>query len=450
MLWPKCRLALVVLQIISSDVVAVEDPDQGYSYLGDGACTGDGGSLTDTLHVVFEKEVFEDDDDFYSFCNSVCATLSIEEALEYFGIPKSVCIAFTVVYDDFDYVCGFHMPGLVAVAGTVVVDLISTLMELPVADFEYVCGNSEFDDTESRRLTEDGALCITQTDGSDGAECYYMPSDNCALDTAPCPGQFVKLGDGACIGDGGSYTNTVFLFFYDENDDYDSHPFMICEDICSSESECIAYTIGRMDPESDMSAILCALNMPGLTESSASEKFGAEFEYAYECGDALCITEVEEVGDTAECYVYYNATTCGTAAASCPTPAPTPVPTPPPTPAPTPVPCADDDKHIAALAANGHGLTISGCAAVSDFCSHRKYGGVVQATCPATCGLCGPCADDDDHIAALASGHGLTSVAVSTWPRSAHILNTAAQCRRPALQRVAPARSAATPLLPPA
>jgi hypothetical protein len=96
-----------------------------------------------------------------------------------------------------------------------------------------------------------------------------------------------------------------------------------------------------------------------------------------------------------------------------PTQAPTPSPTPSPTSAPTPSPtttCADDDDQAAVLA-SGHGLTISGCVDVAAFCAHRKYGKVLQATCPATCFLprCYEwCADDDDQVAALASGHGLT------------------------------------------
>jgi hypothetical protein len=68
--------------------------------------------------------------------------------------------------------------------------------------------------------------------------------------------------------------------------------------------------------------------------------------------------------------------------------------------------CEDDDEHIAGLA-GGHGLTISSCADVAAFCGHWKYGSTVEETCPATCGLC--CTDDDDTISALASGHhGLT------------------------------------------
>jgi surface protein len=86
----------------------------------------------------------------------------------------------------------------------------------------------------------------------------------------------------------------------------------------------------------------------------------------------------------------------------CPTAAPTSAPTPAPTPA-----CADNDARIVFFA-SGHGLTISGCADVGDFCAHRQYGRILQATCPATCGLCEPCVDDDDHAAALANLHGLT------------------------------------------
>jgi hypothetical protein len=60
------------------------------------------------------------------------------------------------------------------------------------------------------------------------------------------------------------------------------------------------------------------------------------------------------------------------------------------------------------MAKHGHGLTISGCVDVSGFCAHWRYGSTLQVICPATCGSCGPCADDHDHMAALVKGHGLT------------------------------------------
>ncbi|CAK0788875.1 unnamed protein product, partial [Prorocentrum cordatum] len=49
--------------------------------------------------------------------------------------------------------------------------------------------------------------------------------------------------------------------------------------------------------------------------------------------------------------------------------------------------CADDDAQIIALA-SGIGVSISGCAEVQPYCENSKYGSTVQATCPATCGLC--------------------------------------------------------------
>jgi hypothetical protein len=73
--------------------------------------------------------------------------------------------------------------------------------------------------------------------------------------------------------------------------------------------------------------------------------------------------------------------------------------------------CADDDNRIAWMASasgHGHGLTIGGCADLWDFCAHLKYGSTLQAICPASCGLCGPCADDDGRMAAMAKDHGLT------------------------------------------
>jgi hypothetical protein len=47
--------------------------------------------------------------------------------------------------------------------------------------------------------------------------------------------------------------------------------------------------------------------------------------------------------------------------------------------------CADDDDGISALASGHHGLTISGCADVAAFCGHGKYGSILEAVCPATC-----------------------------------------------------------------
>ncbi|CAK0823934.1 unnamed protein product, partial [Prorocentrum cordatum] len=49
--------------------------------------------------------------------------------------------------------------------------------------------------------------------------------------------------------------------------------------------------------------------------------------------------------------------------------------------------CADDDAHIIALA-SGIGVKISGCTEVQPYCEDAAYGSTVQATCPATCGLC--------------------------------------------------------------
>ncbi|CAK0896832.1 unnamed protein product, partial [Prorocentrum cordatum] len=49
--------------------------------------------------------------------------------------------------------------------------------------------------------------------------------------------------------------------------------------------------------------------------------------------------------------------------------------------------CADDDAQIIALA-NGIGVKIGGCAEVQAYCEDAAYGSTVQATCPATCGLC--------------------------------------------------------------
>jgi hypothetical protein len=73
----------------------------------------------------------------------------------------------------------------------------------------------------------------------------------------------------------------------------------------------------------------------------------------------------------------------------------------------TPAPCGDDDATLIALA-GGAGYTVGGCADVKAFCEHEAYGSVVQATCPVTCGLCTPCADDDAEAVSLASGHGIT------------------------------------------
>jgi len=58
-----------------------------------------------------------------------------------------------------------------------------------------------------------------------------------------------------------------------------------------------------------------------------------------------------------------------------------------PTPSPTPAPCADDDAQIIAVA-SGLGYNISGCADQVSFCSDGTYGNLLQASCPATCGLC--------------------------------------------------------------
>jgi hypothetical protein len=78
------------------------------------------------------------------------------------------------------------------------------------------------------------------------------------------------------------------------------------------------------------------------------------------------------------------------------------------TPSPTPATlCADDDARAIALA-SGAGITISGCVDVQSFCEHTRYGSTLQATCPATCGVCSPCADDDARAIALASGVGIT------------------------------------------
>lgn len=79
----------------------------------------------------------------------------------------------------------------------------------------------------------------------------------------------------------------------------------------------------------------------------------------------------------------------------------------PPAPTPPPTPCVDDDERVIALA-SGAGMTISGCGDVGYFCEHQRYGGTMQATCPLTCGVCAPCADDHAQIVALASLSGLT------------------------------------------
>jgi len=50
-------------------------------------------------------------------------------------------------------------------------------------------------------------------------------------------------------------------------------------------------------------------------------------------------------------------------------------------------PCADDDDGMIALA-SGVGYTISGCADAESFCEYAAYGSAVQATCPSTCGSC--------------------------------------------------------------
>jgi len=50
-------------------------------------------------------------------------------------------------------------------------------------------------------------------------------------------------------------------------------------------------------------------------------------------------------------------------------------------------PCTDDDAQMIAMA-NGAGYEISGCADVQPFCEHAALGSTVQATCPLTCGLC--------------------------------------------------------------
>merc|ERR1719442_129391 len=72
--------------------------------------------------------------------------------------------------------------------------------------------------------------------------------------------------------------------------------------------------------------------------------------------------------------------------------------------------CYDDDARAVALARQA-GATIGGCADVRSYCGHPRYGGTARATCPLTCGACGderrlaegkdPIADELDWIEEL-------------------------------------------------
>merc|ERR1719422_1982413 len=69
--------------------------------------------------------------------------------------------------------------------------------------------------------------------------------------------------------------------------------------------------------------------------------------------------------------------------------------------------CFDDDANLRHAAAKV-GETVKNCEEVAEHCDHPEWGHGIMFFCPATCGLCNDCKDDDQHLIDLAAMYSIT------------------------------------------